>query len=59
MRGETVPCRLADFKAVRLRYVPPSLILGAAGGLFSGAKILLPPHPPTSHPPRHRVTFSR
>lgn len=34
MQGETVPCRLTDFKAVRLCYVPPSLILGAAGELF-------------------------
>lgn len=28
------PCRLTDFKAVRLCYVPPSLILGAAGWHF-------------------------
>lgn len=28
------PCRLTDFKAVRLCYVPPSLILGAALWLF-------------------------
>lgn len=28
------PCRLTDFKAVRFCYVPPSLILGAAGWHF-------------------------
>lgn len=59
MQGETVPCRLTDFKAVRLCYVPPSLILGAAGGLFSGAQILTP-HPllALSHFPRYWQTNS-
>ena len=43
MQGQAVPCRLTDFKAVILRYIPPALILGAAGGLVSsGAKILTP-----------------
>lgn len=34
MQGQTVPCRLSDFKAVSLCDVPPSLILESAGGLF-------------------------
>lgn len=50
MQGETVPCRLTDFKAVRLCYVPPSLILETAGGLlyffFPGAQILNLDPPP-------------
>lgn len=41
MWGQTVPCRLTDFKAVHSCYVPLSFILGAAGGLFfSGAQSL-------------------
>lgn len=52
--GETVPCRLADFKAVRLHHVPTSLISGSAGGSFffffylSGAQIVTLPSPPES-----------
>lgn len=34
MQGDTVPCRLTDFRAVCLCYVPPSLILEAVGGRF-------------------------
>lgn len=34
MQGDPVPCRLTDFKAVRLCYVPVSLILEAEGGHF-------------------------
>lgn len=52
MQGQTVPCRLTDFKAVRLCYVPPSLILGAAGGLFFLVPIL------SWHSPRYWQTYS-
>lgn len=34
MQGQTVPCWLTDFKALRSCYVPPTLIMGAAGGLM-------------------------
>lgn len=47
MQGQTVPCRLTDFKAVRLCYVPPSLIWGAAGGLFSSPGTLQGTDSPT------------
>lgn len=48
MQGKTVPCRLTDFEALHLCYVPPSLILETAGGLFSWAQIQTLHSPPNT-----------
>lgn len=61
MQGDTVPCRLTDFKAVRLCYVPPSLILEAVGGRFFVGEQILTPQPllALSHFARYWQTYGR